>query len=142
MARTGSRTRFPSALQGALDWLGAPPAEDPLRDLAPMRRHLVAIAAVGIPPLQRLKILELFQTRAGLTASVVKPLLLDATLPLAKRLRTVAHGLMHVHEALAAGYLDALRDAPPEKLRGLDRSPPQLCALALANLSQIGRAHV
>ncbi len=136
MARTGSRTRLPSALQGALDWLGAPPAEDPLRDLAPMRRHLVAIAAVGIPPLQRLKLLELFQTRAGITGSVVKPLLLDATLPLAKRLRTVSHGLMHVHEALAAGYLNTLRDAPPEKLRGPNRSAPELCALALANLSQ------
>jgi len=138
MPKTVSRhgPDYPSALQEALAWLGAPPADDPLRDLSPLRSHLAAIAPLAIKPLQYLKILELFQTRTGLTGSTVKPLLLDATLPVAKRLRTVAHGLMTVHEALAAGYLKVIRTAAPEKLRGLKRTPAHLCSLGLANLAQ------
>ena len=138
MSKTDSShgTIYPSALQEALAWLGAPPADDPLRDLTPLRSHLVDIAPLAIKPLQYLKILELFQTRSGLTGSTVKPLLLDATLPVAKRLRTVAHGLMNVHEALAAGYLKVIREAAPEQLRGLRRTPAQLCAFGLANLAQ------
>ncbi|MDD5250003.1 MAG: hypothetical protein PHY45_13530 [Rhodocyclaceae bacterium] len=137
MARTASSIRYPPALQEALAWLGAAPAADPLRDLAPLRSHLAALAAIDIPPLQRLKILELFQTRAGLTGSAVKPLLLDATLPVPQRLRTVAHGLMHVHEALATGCLKALREVPPDALRRPGRTPQQVCAAGLANLSQL-----
>lgn len=138
MSKSGSRSGidYPSALQDALAWLGAPPADDPLRDLAPLRTHLGGIASVAIPPLQYFKILELFQTRANLTGSTVKPLLLDATLPVAKRLRTVAHGLMDVHEALAAGYSRVIHETTREKLHSLKRTPVQLCALGLANLAQ------
>lgn len=138
MAKTATRsaTRYPRELQEALAWLGARPAEDPLRDLAPLRSHLAAIAVIGIPPLQYLKILELFQARAGLASSAVKPLLFDATLPVAKRLRTIAHGLMHVHGALAAGYLKTLREIPAEKLHDLALTPAHLCDFGLGNLSQ------
>lgn len=124
----------PSALERALDWLALPPADDPLRDLGPLRSNLAAIATVTINPVQYLSILELFQTRANFTASTVKPLLLDATLPVPKRLRTIAHGLMDVHGALASGYLKVLRRAPlaPDAYPG----PARLCAWGLANLAQ------
>lgn len=131
-----SKAPAPSALEGALTWLASPPAADPLRDLAPLRSHLVAIATVDISPPQYFKIIELFQTRAGFTASTVKPLLLDATLPVAKRLRTVAHGLMDVHGALASGYLRVLRSAGPQMLADLGQTPARLCTLGLANLAQ------
>lgn len=138
MSKTHPRrgTHYPPALQEALEWLGAPPAEDPLRDLSPLRSHLAGIAGLGIPSLQYLKIIELFQTRADQTGDAVKPLLLDATLPVAKRLRTVAQGLSDVHGALAAGYLKTLREAPSDKLRGHRRAPALLAAHGLANLSQ------
>lgn len=125
----------PSALERALAWLASPPADDPLRDLGPLRSHLAAIATATINPLQYLSILELFQTRASFTASTVKPLLLDATLPVAKRLRTVAHGLMDVHGALASGYMKVLRRATPA-LGDAAPSAARLCALGLANLAQ------
>lgn len=131
-SRTHSRRLPPSALERALDWLASPPSDDPLRDLPLLRSHLAAIATVTINPLQYLSILELFQTRANYTASTVKPLLLDATLPVPKRLRTVAHGLMDVHGALASGYLKVLRRAASE----LAASPARLCAWGLANLAQ------
>ena len=133
-SRPHSHRLPPSALERALDWLASPPSDDPLRDLAPLRSHLAAIATVTINPLQYLNILELFQTRANYTASVVKPLLLDATLPVPKRLRTVAHGLTDVHGALASGYLKVLRRAAPEADAG--PGPARLCVWGLANLAQ------
>lgn len=131
-----SGTSFPPALQDALAWLGAPPENDPLRDLSPLRRHLDGLAKLTVPPLQYLKILELFQTRTNLTGSVVKPLLLDATLPLPARLRTVAQGLMDIHGLLAAAYRKVVLQADAERLRRVHRTPIGLCAAGLSNLAQ------
>lgn len=136
MTSPAAPLRSPSALQDALAWLGTPPATDALRDLTPMRRHLIAIAEVGIPALQYAKILELFEARAALTAAAVKPLLLDATLPIAKRLRTVAQGLMQVHEALASGYLRVLRETPSRALHDEAGLLDGLCAAGLASLER------
>lgn len=136
MADSHPHSRLPpSALERALTWLASPPADDPLRDLGPLRSHLAAIATATINPLQYLSILELFQTRATYTASTVKPLLLDATLPVAKRLRTVAHGLMDVHGALASGYLKVLRRTTP-MYDGAEPMAGRLCAWGMANLAQ------
>ncbi len=136
MARSPSRIHYPPALQDALAWLGAPPADDRLLDLSPMRKHLAAVAALGIPPLQHIKILELFEARAKLASASIKPLLLDATLPIPKRLRIIAHGLMRVHRRIATGYLKALREAPPEKFKGRARTPSRVCAAGLESLQQ------
>ncbi|HEX8962694.1 MAG TPA: hypothetical protein VF801_06800 [Rhodocyclaceae bacterium] len=136
MSQTTPRVHYPPALEKALAWLGAPPAGDRLHDLAPMRKHLAAIANVGIPPLQHVKILELFEARAQQATAAVKPLLLDATLPVPKRLRVVAQGLMQIHRSIAAGYLKAVREAPPEKFKGRARTPANVCAWGLANLQQ------
>ncbi|MGE5468843.1 MAG: hypothetical protein ACM3Y9_15580, partial [Ignavibacteria bacterium] len=136
MVEPAPRIHYPPALQDALAWLAAPPAADPLHDLSPMRRHLAAVARLGIPALQHVKILELFEARARLASRAVKPLLLDATLPVPKRLRVVAQGLMRIHRAIAAGYLRALREAAPGKLKARTRSPGRVCAAGLANLLQ------
>ncbi len=136
MSRTASRTGtpYPPELKEVLAWLGAPPADDPLNDLAPLRRHLLAIA--GLPAIQHLKILELFQTRANLAGSTVKPRLLDAALPLTAHRRSAALGLMNIHEALAAGYHRILRAAPEAALTAAGYGAAQLSALGLSNLSQ------
>lgn len=131
-----SGTPFPPALRDALAWLGAPPGNDALRDLSPLRKHLDGLARLAIPPLQYLKILELFQTRANATGSVVKPLLLDATLPLPEHLRTVAQGLMDIHGLLAGGYLQVVRQVDAERLRRAHRSTARLCGAGLSNLAQ------
>ncbi|WIM05518.1 MAG: hypothetical protein OHM77_12680 [Candidatus Nitricoxidivorans perseverans] len=123
-------------LQSALAWLGAPPAEDPLRDLVPLRNHLAEGADAGLPPLRWLKVLELFQARANAIDDALRPLLLDATLPLPRHLRTVAQGLVWVHGALAEGYLRVAREADPTKLTLPRRTLPALCAEALAGLSR------
>lgn len=136
MAQPAPHIHNSPALQEALAWLGAPPAADGLHDLAPMRKHLANIADIGIPPLQHVKILELFETRAKLASDVVKPLLLDTTLPVPKRLRIVAQGLMQIHRAIAVGYLKAVRAAPAEKFKGRVRTPGRVCAWGLANLQQ------
>jgi hypothetical protein len=136
MSQPDPRIQDPAALQEALAWLGAPPAADGLHDLSPMRKHLAAIAHIGIPPLQHIKILELFETRAKLASEAVRPLLLDATLPVPKQVRVVAQGLMQVHRAIAGGYLSAVREAPTEKFKGRTRTPARVCAWGLANLLQ------
>ncbi|MDP2811036.1 MAG: hypothetical protein Q8O34_12880 [Rhodocyclaceae bacterium] len=136
MAKT-LRSSAPSPeLQSALAWLGAPPAEDPLRDLVPLRNHLADSVDAGLPPLHWLKILELFQTRADAINDALRPLLLDATLPLPRHLRTVAQGLVWVHGALAEGYLRVAREANPTKLTRPGHTLPALCTQALTNLSR------
>ncbi|MBL8490593.1 MAG: hypothetical protein JNM82_07430 [Rhodocyclaceae bacterium] len=124
------------AIQAALSWLATPPAEDPLLDLVPLRSHVDALIEARLPPLHCLKILDLFQPRAIRVADTAKPLLLDAVLPLARRLRNVAQALIEVHGALAAGYLGVLRDADQTKLKGPQRNPNALATCALRNLAQ------
>ncbi|HEX8988804.1 MAG TPA: hypothetical protein VF816_12670 [Rhodocyclaceae bacterium] len=136
MAQTAPHANYPTALQDALAWLGAPPAADLLRDLAPMRKHLAAIADVAMPPVQYVKVMELFEARAKLASAAVKPLLLDATLPVPKRLRVIAQGLMQIHRAIASGFLRALREASPDKFRSRARPPARICAWGLAHLLQ------
>jgi hypothetical protein len=135
MALPTLQPHYPPALQDALAWLAAPPAKDLLRDLAPMRKHLAAIADIGVSPVQQVKILELFEARAALASGAVKPLLLDATLPVAKRLRVIAQGLMQVHRAISTGMLKALRSGP-EKFKSRTRTASHVCAQALAHLQQ------
>lgn len=127
------------ALQAALAWLNTP-GEDALQDLVPLRRHLAAVAEAGIAPLQLLKILDLFQTRTDAIHRVLEPMLLDATLPVSRRLRTIAHGLIETHSALATGYLRVLREADPIKLAQPKRSATALCAQGMNNLVQQYRA--
>lgn len=124
------------AIQAALAWLAAPPAEDPLLDLVPLRTHIDALLEARLPPLQALKILELFQPRANRVVDAAKPLLLDAVLPLARRLRNVAQALIEVLGALAAGYIRSLQDADQAKLRGPQRHPNVLANHVLRNLAQ------
>ena len=124
------------AIQAALSWLAAAPAADPLLDLVPLRTHVDALLEARLPPLQALKILELFQPRAGRVADAAKPLLLDAVLPLARRLRNVAQAMIEVHGAMAAGYLRGLRDTDQAKLKGPQRHPTVLAHQVLRNLAQ------
>ena len=75
MFQTIDPTVSSPALDSALDWLAKPPAQDPLRDLVPLRNHLAAFKDMGIAPLQLLRILELFQPRVNAINVALKPLL-------------------------------------------------------------------
>lgn len=124
------------ALDSALAWLAKPPAEDPLREMVPLRNHLAAFGEMGVAPLQLLKILELFQPRVNAINASLKPLLHQASLPVDHRLRTVSQGLIDIHGAIAAAYAKVMREADSERLKNLHRNPTSLCALALGNLAE------
>ena len=64
MPRKKTPPPTPVQLQQALDWLAEAASEDPLLDLIPLRNHVAAIGALGLPVLHRLKIDELLQQRA------------------------------------------------------------------------------
>lgn len=136
MADSIRNSTLSPALQSALAWIGTPPAEDPLRDLVPLRNHLADVADATVPPLHRLKALDLFKVRANAIDATLRPLLLDATLPLPRRLRTIAQGLIEVHGILAEGYLRAAKEADPTKPARPGRNLPALCADASANLAR------
>lgn len=136
MSQTIDPTVSSPALDSALAWLAQPPAEDPLRDLVPLRTHLAAVDEMGVAPLQLLRILELFQPRVNAVNTVLKPLLRSAALPVDRRLRTIAQGLLDVHGRIAAAYSKVMNEADGKRLQTLHRNPTSLCALALGNLLQ------
>jgi cyclic-di-GMP-binding protein len=94
-------------MNGALAWLNAPPAEDPLHELAPLRHHLRAIGGLSPRPAEELALLERFQQRTNIINAALKGLLNDATLPLDPHLRLIAQGLTDIHGLLATAILDA-----------------------------------
>jgi hypothetical protein len=118
-----------------MDWLAAPAATDPMQDLAPLRLHLRNILELGKPPLHLLKLLDAFEPRAAVVAGLSQPLLGDTTLPLARRLRSLALALVDVHGALAQGYLRIASDADPAGLANLGRSRAQICGIAMYHLA-------
>ena len=94
-------------VNSALAWLNAPPAEDPLHELAPLRHHLRAIGGLSPRPTEELALLERFQQRTNIINAALKGLLNDATLPLDPHLRLIAQGLTDIHGLLATAILDA-----------------------------------
>ncbi len=126
----------PIELQHALDWLAEPQQDDPLLDLVPLRNHLAAVAALGLPVLHRLKIDELLQQRADRIDDVLFPMLLDVKLPLPIHLGTVAQGLIGLRAELGETWLKVAGDADPQELARVHRSRPQICLLGITNLSR------
>jgi hypothetical protein len=126
----------PIELQQALGWLAEPPPDDPLLDLVPLRKHLAAIASLGLPVLHRLKIDELLQQRADRIDEALTPLLLDVKLPLPVHLGTVAQGLIGLRAELGETWLKVAGDADPQELARVHRSRPQICLQGIINLSR------
>ncbi len=126
----------PIQLQQALDWLAEPPQDDPLLDLVPLRNHIAALRALGLPVLHRLKIDELLQQRAERIDSALLPMLLDVKLPLPVSLATVAHGLIGLRADLSDTWLELAQDADPESLTRVHRSRAQICLQGMNNLSR------
>ena len=124
---------LPPLLQSALSWLNAPAGSDALAELPALRRHLADIAELGLPPLQLLNVLELFHVRTGRIEAVLRPLLLEATVPPDRRLRTIGQALIEAHGLLAAGLLRVAREVEPEQLQRPNRQPHRVCTLALDN---------
>jgi hypothetical protein len=126
----------PSQLQDALAWLNAEPAKDPLRDLAPLLRNLREAADAARQPGQRLRVLELFQVRAAALTRALKPHLLDASLPLLQRLRTIAQGLIDIHGTLATLTLRVVFEPGTAGSQDFRQSLPTLCVGILKNLAE------
>lgn len=123
-------------LQSALAWLKAPPAGDPLHDLAALRQYLKEAAEAVIQPAQRLKLLELLQARADATSIILRPRLLDATLPLPHRLRTIAQGLLDVRGLLASAQLNSLHQLNTDPATVPEQDVVANSARVLANLAE------
>jgi hypothetical protein len=123
-------------LQQVLDWLTGPGADDPLLDLGPLRKHVMAINALERPALHRLKIAELLQFRAEQIDGTLHPLLLDAKLPLPENLAMVAQGLIELRAELGKTWLAIARDADPAELQRVHRNSLQICLRGLDNFSR------
>lgn len=133
---TAPRSQPPAPLQDALAWLQGKPAADPLRDLAPLLRNLREATDATRPPGQRLRLLGLFQVRAAALTNALKPSLMDATLPLLQRLRTIAQGLIDTHGLLASLTLRVAYDLQPINPPGFQDRLPALCISILRNLAE------
>lgn len=134
MRRTPTTPKPAPELQEALDWLAAPPAEDPLLDLVPLRHHIAAIGRLGLPVLHRIKIDELLQARAERIEAALFPLLLDVKLPLPIALGTIAQGLIGLRAELGETWLTLAREADAEALARVNRSSAQNCLNGMRNL--------
>ncbi len=136
MRRIKTSSPPPIQLQQALDWLAEPQHDDPLLDLVPLRKHLAAIASLGLPVLHRLKIDELLQLRAQRVDDALTPMLLDVKLPLPTHLGTVAQGLIGLRAELGETWLKIAGDADPQALARVHRSRTQICLQGIDNLSR------
>ncbi|HZV53363.1 MAG TPA: hypothetical protein VFF82_00365 [Rhodocyclaceae bacterium] len=123
-------------LQSALAWLTMRPPDDPLHDLGPLKQHLKEVAEASIQPLQRLKVLELFQSRVDSTSKTLKPRLVGASLPLPHRLRSIAEGLTDIHGLLASATLRSMHELRPEDLARPVQDMPAYCTRILGNLAE------
>ncbi len=136
MPRKKTPQPTPIQLQQALDWLAEAPSEDPLMDLVPLRHHVAAIGALGLPVLHRLKIDELLQQRAERIDDALTPMLLDVKLPLPPFLGTVAQGLIGLRAELGETWMKVAGDADPGELARIHRSRAQICLQGIYNLSR------
>lgn len=86
-------------------WLAAPVATDPLRELAPLRRHLKAICVAGATQESGSRQIETCRPRIEAADRAVLNLLADASLPMPAAMRQVALTLDEIH-ALCVAALD------------------------------------
>ncbi|MRR49508.1 MAG: hypothetical protein EG825_01110 [Rhodocyclaceae bacterium] len=124
------------AMRAALDWLAVPSGEDVLEDIIPLRLHLRGVVDTGLMPLHLLKVLELIEVRAKAVTEVAHSLLLDATVPVPKRLRSIAQALGEIHGLLAQAYLQIVNNAEIAQLARPRRNAPLLCANGLEHALQ------
>lgn len=122
------------SLQSAQTWLETPPAADPVDDLLPLRALLTTLNEGGIDGARLLKLLELFGPRANALSVALKPILLDANLPLAHRIRDIAETLIDMHVTLAECYQRAASEAESGPQSTAKTEVPLLCAYALHHL--------
>lgn len=124
------------AMRAALDWLAVPAGEDVLEDIIPLRLHLRGVVDTGLMPLHLLKVLELIEVRAKAVTDVAHNLLLDVTVPVPKRLRSIAQALSEIHGLLAKAYLQIVDNAEIAQLARPRRNAPLLCASGLEHALQ------
>jgi hypothetical protein len=125
----------PQTLQNAMEWLSRDPEFDPVEELTGLRQHLRGVLELGKPPLELLKLLDAFAPRVASVAGLARPLLSDSTLPLPRRLRSLALALIDVHGAMAQGFLRIASEANPPGLANFGRSRAQICGAAMSHLA-------
>lgn len=94
---------------------------------------MAATAALPLPQLHAT--LKLFQDRADSLGAALRPMLIEASLPLARRLRVVGQGLMDIHGTLAAGYLRIADETPAAPQAEAKSWLAALCTATLHNLA-------
>lgn len=113
-----------------------PASEDVLEDIVPLRLHLRGVIDTGLMPLHLLKVLELMEVRTKSVTEVAQGFLLDATVPVTKRLRSIAQALGEIHGLLALAYLQIVNNAEIAQLARPRRNAPLLCARGLEHVLQ------
>ncbi|MBL8472453.1 MAG: hypothetical protein KF778_03340 [Rhodocyclaceae bacterium] len=93
-----------TAMSGLLDWLAAPPPDDPEQDLPEVYVRLTELLAGGTQGNQLLRVLDLFFARAQHLAHDMRPRLAASYLPLPRALRQATARLGDIHHALADAY--------------------------------------
>ena len=125
-----------SPLDDALAWLALPLGEDPLRDLAPLRRCLRTMVAAEIPSTHKLRIFEVLEPRVRRTHLTVLPLLLDAVLPRSRSLCDVTRAMNQIHDLSADLLVKAAAADDAIQTARQHRTIEQICRNALIQLEQ------
>jgi cyclic-di-GMP-binding protein len=119
-----------------LAWLAACPPADHLDELGSLKGYLERVTEIPMQPLQRLRLLEVFQSRVNSDNSLLKPELVEAALPLSHRLRSIAKGLTDIHGLMASGYLRSIRELTTAPATMPAPDIPTGCTRVLQNLAE------
>lgn len=121
------------SIEGVLAWLAAPPTQDPLADLMPLRRSLRTLAGADIQDPHKLRIMRIVEPRLARVDAEVQSLLLDTALPLSRPLHDIARAILECH-ARTADILDTANATVPaeSKTRGIFHLGRQILLSVLA----------
>jgi cyclic-di-GMP-binding protein len=136
MNLSGHSTNSQAILHDAFAWLATPPPVSLAMDLGPLRHYLKEIAKAALPPIQRLKILDLFQSRIDVASRALKPQLIEARLPLQSPLRLIAQGLMDLHGIMARARLRSVQEIGAGQTVPAAVDTDGLCGAVLRNLAE------
>ncbi|MBI4756998.1 MAG: hypothetical protein HY778_16585 [Betaproteobacteria bacterium] len=118
-------------IEQVLDWLSNAASSDPADELRLLHGHLRSLSEAAVSASQFDRILDMFFARVQRITPELKLRLRQATLPLSRPLRQIAHQLSEAHRLMAEGYERMLNDVEQRKTRNPRRSPVRIAGRAL-----------
>ncbi len=102
-----------SGMQGILQWLESPIAQQPVAEITSLRSQMTALHETAATPPQRARALDGLYTRCVAAVSSMLPTLLgDLTLPVPYRTRRVVESTLDLLQMLADDLLATLQEGP------------------------------